>query len=307
MNDLIPAEFPIGCADTGEGRPVVLLHCSGADRNAWTRMMAAWSQMADVPPLRILRPELFGCGETGKWPGGKQIALDDVVRLVATALSGLDEPFDLVGHSFGGAVALQFARVMPERVRTLTLIEPAAFFLLKDTDVVADMLFGQIAKVALAIQMGAAIDTEQSRRAAMACFVDYWNGPGKWDSLPPQVRQSMESLADAIGLDFTALFAEPTRIADCRDIGMPTLVINGLQSPQPVQRIAAMLERAIPSVERLCIDDAGHMMTLTHAAQIADVIARFQLNGKELPAGTRPESADSYKRHQRPVPAPAAI
>lgn len=272
---LIPADFPIGCGDAGAGRPTVLLHCSGADRHHWDRMVKAWSG-AETAPRRFLRPELFGYGQTGKWPGTGQIALRDYVHLVAAALADIDESVDLVGHSFGGAVALHFAHCMPERVRSLTLIEPAAFFLLRDAEGTEDILFRQIAEVGRAVQLGAALGSEESCRSGMAYFVNYWNGPGRWNALPPAVQQEMAKLADVIGLEFIAAFAEKTRLRDCRDIRMPALLISGTLSPEPVRHIIKMLESAMPAAEAVCIHDAGHMTPLTHATQLAELISGWQ-------------------------------
>ena len=43
------------------------------------------------------------------------------------------EKFHLIGHSYGGMVALQLAaQAQPQRVRSLSLFEPIAFHLLPD-------------------------------------------------------------------------------------------------------------------------------------------------------------------------------
>lgn len=276
MHHLLPGGFPIGCAESGQGRPLLMLHCSGADRSAWDRVIAAWAKTEEDASRRILRPEFFGCGGTGRWPGDRPASLDDMADLAARALRTVAEPVDLIGHSFGGAVALHLARRMPERFRTLTLIEPAAFFVLRDRGAEEQRLLDEIVRVARRIQAGAAMDTEHSRQDAMACFVDYWNGAGKWRALPPDARMALAKLADVISQDFDVLFTETSRLADCRALATPTLVINGLLSPAPVQHIAALLARTIPGAERFCIHDAGHMMPLTHAPLLAKLIGRFQ-------------------------------
>lgn len=280
MTVLLWNGFPVGCADTGQGRPLLMLHCSGADRSAWDRIVAAWAKAGEDARRRILRPEFFGCGATGRWPGHRPASLDDMADLAESVLQTVAEPVDLVGHSFGGAVALHLARRMPERLRTLTLIEPAAFFVLKDRGSPAQDLLAEITRVARTIQAGAARNTDASRQEAMACFVDYWNGPGKWQSLPPLVRTALAAQADVVSQDFAVLFNEPSRLADCRNVETPTLVISGMRSPAPVQHIAALLARVIPGADRLRIRDAGHMMPLTHAPILAHEIARFQKRGR---------------------------
>ncbi|MCW0233654.1 MAG: alpha/beta hydrolase [Ferrovibrio sp.] len=275
-DNVMPAGFPIGCGDTGDGRPLVLLHCSGADRQVWTRVMDAWSGMDNMPPRRILRPEFFGCGRTARWPYSSGFMLDDVVDLVCQAVGALDEPFDLVGHSFGGAAALHLALRMPERLRSLTVIEPTCFYLLKNAGTTEARLLGEITEVAQTILSGAAIGTAESRRLGMAAFVDYWNGAGKWRGLPPEMQQTMAQQVDVIANDFSALYAEPTRLSDVRNLQIPTLIVNGLQSPAPVQHIATLLERSLPRAERCSLPDAGHMIPLSHAKQLAGLIASWQ-------------------------------
>ncbi|MEK9968832.1 MAG: alpha/beta hydrolase, partial [Ferrovibrio sp.] len=170
---------------------------------------------------------------------------------------------------------------MPQRVRTLTLLEPTGFFLLRNAGVEEDLLFSQIAKVAQAVTTGAALGTEEGMQAGMACFVDYWNGAGKWQSLPPQMQQSLAQQSKTVAEDFAAIFGEQTRLGEYRSLTMPVLLINGLQSPRTVQHIAALLERTLPNAERHAFPDAGHMLPLSHAAPIARLILERQL----LPAG----------------------
>lgn len=275
IDDVMPPGFPIGCGDSGHGRPLVLLHCSGADRHIWTRVIDAWTATNAMSPRRFLRPEMFGCGTTAAWPAGRYFALDHVVELVVRATRDLDRPFDLVGHSFGGAAALHFALRMPERLRSLTLIEPTYFSLLKDIGPRESQLFDQIVSVAQAIRRGAESSREDERRHGMGVFVDYWNGAGKWQSIPPDMQKAMTASIRGVVQDFTALFSEPTRLRDLAGLRVPTLIVNGLRSPEPAQRIAALLEDALPEVERRTLADAGHMIPLSHAKPLAGLIAAW--------------------------------
>ena len=61
-------------------------------------------------------------------------------------------PIHLVGHSYGGGVALRFALSFPERLRSLTLIEPSCFHLLKTATVDAHLL-DEIRAVADAVSL----------------------------------------------------------------------------------------------------------------------------------------------------------
>lgn len=281
-NYVLPAGFSIGCADAGRGRPVALLHCSGANRSHWDKLGKAWSVGAKLQ-RRVLCPELFGCGQTGAWPHRRPASLRDYVDLVALALTRAGEPVDLVGHSFGGAVALRFAALMPERVRTLTLIEPSAFFLLRDDGPEADRLFAEAAKLAQIVRRGAMADTEQARHDTMAFFMDYWNGAGRWAALPPPMQTAMAEMTGTIARDIHAVFAEPTRLHEYAELAIPTLLISGGRSPGPVNHIVRRLEAVIPGAIRVCLDDAAHMIPLTHAGELAALLdAMHAANGKRV-------------------------
>jgi pimeloyl-ACP methyl ester carboxylesterase len=292
IDDVMPAGFSIGCADDGTGRPLVLLHCSGADRHLWTKVMETWSAMDNMPSRRILRPELFGCGKTAAWPAGRIFTLDHAVELVSRAIGNLDEPFDLVGHSFGGAVALHFAQRMPNRLRSLAVIEPTYFSLLRGGGIVEGMLFDQIASVAQVILQGAASDSDSARQHAMGVFIDYWNGAGKWATIPPGMQETMAATVHVVTQDFTALFSEPTRLADLCHLHVPTLIINGLRSPEPAQQIAALLEQTLPQAGRCTLPDAGHMIPVTHAKQLAGLLATWQ---RRHDAANTPASAVRHR------------
>lgn len=275
ISTVLPPDFSVGCGETGQGRPVVLLHCSGANRNHWDRLDKAWSAIADKP-RRMLCPELFGCGQTGRWPNRRPITLQDHVRLIAGMLTRVGEPVDLVGHSFGGAVALQFAHMFPERVRTLTLIEPSAFFLLRDDGPEADHLFAEAANLARVVRSGAMSGTRQARHDTMAFFMDYWNGAGKWAALPPPAQEAMAEMTDVIAQDIFAVFAEATRLPDYASITIPTLLVSGGRSPGPVCHIVRRLEATIPNARRVCIENAAHMIPLTHAGELAALLHELQ-------------------------------
>lgn len=101
----------------GDGRPVLALH-------GVTGHGARWRVLADaLPELRFLGVDLRGHGRSPWTPpwGFEQHVVDAVGVLDAL---GLDR-VPVVGHSFGGAVALHLARLAPDRVERLVLLDPA--------------------------------------------------------------------------------------------------------------------------------------------------------------------------------------
>lgn len=104
--------------ELGAGRPVVMLH------GLLIGSLASWYFTA-APALargrRVWMFDLRGHGRSERAPAGYDTAT--LAGDLAALTADLDEPFDLVGHSWGGLVALRFALAHPARVRRLAIVE----------------------------------------------------------------------------------------------------------------------------------------------------------------------------------------
>jgi pimeloyl-ACP methyl ester carboxylesterase len=106
---------------SGEGPPLVLLHGIGTSRAVWRRALPELAARR-----RVLTLDLPGFGDSPWERRGYE--LDAVAQAIAAALAeGAKPPFDLLGTSLGGAIALLLARRSPELVRRLVLAAPAGF------------------------------------------------------------------------------------------------------------------------------------------------------------------------------------
>ena len=109
-----------------EPAPVIALHCSGAGAGQWR-------QLGEVlgPRYQLTAPEHYGCDRTGPWTGMHAFTLADEAARTIELIDRSARKVHLVGHSYGGGVALHAALARPGRVASLTLYEPSAFHLLK--------------------------------------------------------------------------------------------------------------------------------------------------------------------------------
>lgn len=115
---------------TGSGRPVVLI---GGGLTGWASWQAHAERLAAT--REVVRLQLLGVQhglEDRPLPEGYSVRTES--RAMAAALDALEleQPLDFVAWSYGAAATLDFALDHPERVRTLTLIEPPALWVLPD-------------------------------------------------------------------------------------------------------------------------------------------------------------------------------
>lgn len=107
--------------ERGAGDALILLHGVGARRSVWHRVLGPLASRR-----RVIALDLPGFGDSP--PVGRGFDLDRVARRCAEAAAErVDGPFDLLGHSLGGAVAVALADDHPNRVRSLVLLAPAGF------------------------------------------------------------------------------------------------------------------------------------------------------------------------------------
>ncbi len=263
------------------------LHCSGADGGQWRRLAADLGDRFDVSA-----PAFYGCEGRAPWSGDHAFTLAEEARPILGAIDAALRPVHLVGHSYGGGVALRIALERPERVASLTLYEPSAFHLLKGGQGEVAAAFAEIRAVARASVE--AVATGDCRRAA-AGFVDYWSGPGAWAGLRPEVQARLVRWAPKAPLDFHALIEEPTPAGAFRDLGMPVLILRGEHATAPTRLVADRLRRILPDCRLETIAGAGHMGAVTHAEDVNALIVTH------LTALTASKAQPS----QRPTPDPS--
>ena len=263
----------IAFTEAGGGPGAVLLHSSGATAQQW-RALAEELRAC----RRVLAPDLFGYGESGHGPAEPSLTQEaGIVEALADRVSG---PIDLIGHSYGGAVALRFALKLPERLRSLTLIEPVAFHLLQRGRIADRGAFAEVLALADAVRQGG---------EGMGRFVDYWNGPGAWDAVPEEKRASLAGLSPSVARNFAAIMAETVPLAEYRRVAVPTLLLGGARSPAPARRILGLLASVLPKVRHCTIGAAGHMAPLTHRDLVNSEILRHL--GLDASPALRPQAA----------------
>ena len=214
---------------------------------------------------RLVAVNGFGQGQTSDWPPG-EVHVDQYVELVVGLVRERGGSVHVVGHSYGGAVALRMVLTSPRLVRSLVLVEPQAYPLLQDGD---PQMLAEVTQVAE--RFACAVD-EGRLEDAWRGFIDHYNGAGSWRALPEATRQRMLRIGDVAVRSWAALFTNPITVSDLTQIRVPTLVVQGAQTTAPERRLCEIVGDRVPEARQVVVEDAGHMVPLTHPTAIAEAL-----------------------------------
>jgi lipase len=222
-----------------------------------------------LPSHHFLAPDLPNHGKSADWPSGKEGMQGAAASAIATML---DAPADVIGHSFGATVALRLAVMHPEKVRTLTLIEPVsgAVARVDEPEIAA-------AHEVEAMEMLAAIHAGDLAGAAYL-FTRDWGLGRPWETIPEEARAKMAAQMPFVAASQAEIFDDTPGLLTSgalEGLAIPTLVLEGAETAKrhPVMRAICLgLARRIPGAKHALVEGAGHMAPLTHADAVAHLI-----------------------------------
>ncbi|TAM59988.1 alpha/beta hydrolase [bacterium] len=235
------------CRGVTPKSPLLLVHGSLSNRTQWAPLRRA---------LRRLNVSALAYDRRPPQPTGEhRPSLNpDVAELRATARER--GTVAVVGASYGGAVALAHALEHPGELAALVLVEPT--------------LLGLLPSPETAQPLPDPIDD-----AALAGFCDAMAGAGTWARSDERARAALRVMAPALAEESRRLVAfRPPRQA-LEALAVPTLVVSAGRSPAYFREIAALLEGALPNARRVHFHDAGHDLPVSHARELAEVLAAF--------------------------------
>jgi pimeloyl-ACP methyl ester carboxylesterase len=252
--------------EAGSGPLVMLVHSSVSGARQWRRLMD--DLKAD---FHVRAVNLFGYGKTPPWPIGAPQSLDDQARLVETALPTQADKVCLVGHSFGGSVAMKVAARLSGRVSKLVLLETNPFYLLRQA--------GRADAFAEAMEMCNCVKWFGARgewATAAAQFADYWGGAGSWQDMPAERRNSFTEALKPNYFEWDAVMDETTPVEQwARLLPRATLVVSDPNTVFPIREIIALLRRSCPMWTYKEIAGGGHMAPLTRPDLINPLVGSF--------------------------------
>lgn len=249
--------------ETGDGEPVLYLHSGPGRGGDWRGVVECLG-----PSRRHIFPDLYDRGRSGRWPNEATYSLDRQAEMASDVIDAHGGRAHVVGHSYGGAVAVRLAVLSPERVASLTAIEPQLIDLLRDAGDAE--LHASVIETYGAI-LGALSTGDDER--GWTLFIDEFNGRGAWAGLPDKVKNRVRAQGPRMPVYVAALRDNPVGVSDVAGLDAATLVILGANTSPAERRMAEIVAENAPRATCVQIENAAHMAPLTHPQEVASALA----------------------------------
>ena len=246
----------------GKGAPVVLVHGSWGDHHNWDPVVPGLART-----FRTLTYDRRGHSRSERLASQGSIE-EDVADLALLIAAQHVAPAHIVGNSFGASIVLRLAVVRPNLFASLTVHEPP----------LVGLLGNEPGLPAVQQRIEAVIATLQSGRTERGAqqFVETVAfGPGMWEKLSPEMRQ-------------TFVFNAPTWLDEMNEQGAfvldrgrlatfdrPALITRGDQSPPFFGTIVDKIGETLAHARRHTFKGAGHVPHLTHPDDFVSVVGGF--------------------------------
>jgi pimeloyl-ACP methyl ester carboxylesterase len=252
--------------EVGTGPALICIHAGYGSSGQWRSLTECLASQ-----FRVITCDMSSSGKSPAISPGVQYTLDEEVAFLTPAFQAAGDFFHLLGHSFGGAVALKAALRYRGRVRSLTLFEPTLFALLvssaPDSPAACELL-EHTHRTSHFADLG---DYE----AAGELFVDYWFQRGAWVATREEVRAHIRARMSLLRQRWDALLRDPVVLSDVASIAVPVLCLTAEKSNVPARALSQLVIGALPCVRTFDIEGVGHMAPLSHPDRVNPLIKAF--------------------------------
>ena len=258
--------------DAGQGPAVMFIHGLTSSHRNWDQLVEKLK-----PDHRVLAPDLFGHGASAKSMGDYSLGAHAATLRDLLDQLGINR-VTLVGHSFGGGIAMQFCYLFPERVERLVLIASGGLgrdvspMLRAATLPGAGWILPFIASGWVRGRGEAAGRTlARTGWRASPDVVEIWRGFASLGDADTRraFLATTRSVIDPGGQTVTA----HDRLA--RAIEVPTLVVWGTRDRMIPAWHATTAHEVIGDSRVVLFEGAGHFPHLDQPEQFADLLSEF--------------------------------
>ncbi len=240
----------------GSGPTVVFLHGGFMDRRSWDHQLGPFTKQ-----FRVVRYDIRPFGESSR-PEKPYSVPDDLLRLLDHLKV---DRAHLVGHSFGGGVALDFALLHPDRVASLILAAgaPSGFAPPEDERKLVGQIFAAV-------------------KEGDDAIVKAWLAHPMWSvaRTRPEVLKELEASTRRNLAPFRMAFApyvplNPPAVGRLGEVRVPTLVIVGDRDMPSIKQSAEQMAKQIQGATLKVVAGADHALPLGWADEFNAAVIGF--------------------------------
>jgi len=250
------------------GAPLVLVHGSWGDHRNWDGVVPGLARS-----FRVFTYDRRGHSQSERLPTQGRIE-EDVADLAEFITTNSLAPAHVAGNSFGAAITLKCAAAHSRLFASAAAHEPPLI----------GMLGSHPALPVVRERIGAVLTTLKSgdlESGARQFVENVALGPGMWEKLPPDMRQTFVFNAptwmDEMNEPERVMAVDLPRLAEFKQ---PLLITRGDQSPPFFSAILDQIAAAVPHVQQYTFRGAGHVPHVTHADEYVRVVTEFVQRGK---------------------------
>lgn len=253
----------------GSGAPLVLV---GGGLTGWSSWEPHQARLASSRTVGRAQPLAVAYGLDDKpLPSGYSIDTESQALGAALDARFPPGPIDLTGWSYGAFISLTFALDHPERIRTLTLIEPPAFWVLDATGV-GDAESARESDAMRALYATMTGDVTEEQLATFVCQAGLCP-PGKRPSELPQWASWVKHRRSLRTGD--AAWMHSDTAARLRAFDKPVLLVKGTGSSHFLHRIVDGLGATLPRAKTIELP-GGHAPNLVSMDAFLQAMGEFQ-------------------------------
>ena len=246
----------------GSGSPIVFIHGSFATTSTWKKIVDHMAK--DHHCISIKLPGHGGA------PAPTDIdspTIDTELQVVEQVVNTLtDRPIHMVGHSYGGVVALAQALKGNLQIQNMTLYEPVAawlFSIARDED-----MLQTISNFSKKYRLAA----EKNEDNVSRYVIDFWAGEGTFEQLPAFIKDSMKTMVTNNLRHWDICDNIVHTRKDLENCDIPTRLVCGSGSNIVAHELVKQLDQLMPVTKSYVIDGASHFLVTSHVSECLSVL-----------------------------------
>jgi pimeloyl-ACP methyl ester carboxylesterase len=249
--------------ETGSGPTIVLVPGSCSTGAAWRPIIGEWNGQ-----FRCVTTSLLGYGGTSERRTADDASIFYEAEILESVIRKAGGRVHVVGHSFGGGIALVVALRKRVPLASLTIVEAPAVEILR--------AMGEHDHFRAFRDMTNEYFTslENGNKEAIATMIDFFGGAGTFAAWPPRLREYAVKTTHVNILDWASAYGFPISPAALAKIDVPTAILCGGESHPAVYRANELLSECIPGASFAAIEEAAHFMIGTYAKKVARLIVQ---------------------------------